>query len=137
MNRWLKSTNGPEDELGRDMALAQTLEALDPASVDPNYWLRFRGWVMTDASGELARRRLMVELTVGDVLTSWARMVVPTAALAAALAGMLLVRSDSIPNQYPVGVEELLVAEASREMVQLLFSSDDAPSAATFASEIF
>jgi hypothetical protein len=87
----------PEDisELAQDMVLAERLAALDPASEDPNYWLRFRGRVMTDAARALAQRRLIAEITVADVLASWGRAIIPTAALAAALAGVLLVRTGA------------------------------------------
>ena len=82
-------------ELVQDMVLAERLAALDPASEDPNYWLRFRGRVMTDAARALAQRRLIAEITVADVLASWGRAIIPTAALAAALAGVLLVRTGA------------------------------------------
>jgi hypothetical protein len=124
------------DDMGRDMALAEALGALDPSSRDPNYWLRFRGWVVTGASRELARRRLMAELTVGDVLTSWARMVVPTAVLAAAMAGMMLMRGGGV-TEHPIGVEELLVSDIPRETVPVLLSPDAATGVVAFASEIF
>ena len=68
------------------MFAAAALAVLDPASHDPNYWFRFRSWVMSGAARELSRRRLVARLTVGDVLESWARALVPTAALVAALA---------------------------------------------------
>ena len=92
MNFGLQQEPEHIDELGRDLVLAERLAALDPASEDPNYWLRFRERVMTDAARALAQRRLMAEITVADVLASWGRAIVPTAALAAALAGILLVR---------------------------------------------
>jgi hypothetical protein len=125
------------DGLGIDMALAEALEVLDPASRDPNYWFRFRGWVMTGASRELARRRLMVDLTVGDVLTSWARTVVPTAVLAAALAGMILMRGGVSAEAHPIGVEELLVSEIPSETVPVLLSPETATGVVAFASEIY
>ena len=102
----------PTDELGRDMELASWLEAVDPASVDSNYWFRFQSWVLKNAAPELARRRLMAELTMGDVMTSWARTVIPTAVLAAAVAALILFRAE--PASLPVAsvdLEELLVAE--------------------------
>jgi hypothetical protein len=98
-------------QLGQDPEIAAALSVLDPASHDPNYWLRFRSWVMSGAARELARRRLMERLTIGDVLEQWARALVPTAALVAALAGMLLLRGDAASDLPPIGVEELLVSE--------------------------
>ena len=88
MSGRMNSTDGT-DELGRDMELAEALTVIDPASQDPNYWLRFRTWVMSNAARELARRRLIVQLTVGDVMEAWARALVPAAMLAAMLAGLL------------------------------------------------
>jgi len=131
--RRVSDSDGP----GRDMALAEALGTLDPASRDPNYWFRFRGWVMTGASRELARRRLMAELTVGDVLTSWARAVVPAAVLAAALAGVFLMRGGVAPEEHPIGVEELLVLDIPSETVPVLLSPDAATGVVAFASEIF
>jgi len=126
-----------DDELGRDVELGRTLELLDPASRDPNYWLRFRSWVLSSASAELARRRLMAELTMGDVMTSWARTVVPTAVLAAALAGLLLLRGPSTPGPQTVGVEELLVSEVEGETIPATLSAGEAGGSVAFASEIF
>ena len=124
------------DELGSDEALAQALRLLDPAQIDPNYWLRFRSWVLSNAVAELARRRLMHELTVADVMSSWARAVVPTAALAAALAGLLLVRGADVPSPLPVGVEELLVSEVEGETIPAALAPET-NGAVAFASEIF
>jgi hypothetical protein len=107
--RW--NGNERSDGLGRDMQLARALELLDPAGRDATYWFRFRSWVVESAAAELARRRLMTRLTVGDVLNSWARTVVPTAVLAAAVAGMLLARAEALVAPQPIGVEELLLTE--------------------------
>ena len=124
------------DELGQDEDLAQALGLLDPARQDPNYWFRFRSWVLSSAGAELARRRLMHELTVADVMSSWARAVVSTAALAAALAGLLLVRGADAPALQPVGVEELLVSEVEGETIPTLLAPTT-NGAVAFASEIF
>ena len=122
------------DDLGRDMQLAEALSVLDPATDDPNYWLRFRSWVVHAAGPELARRRLMAELTVGDVMTSWARTLVPTAVVAAALAGLLLVRGA--PTPAPIGVEELLTSEVEGQTIPTLTAP--VPNArVVFASEAF
>ena len=88
MSDWMGNDRAGPDGLGIDRELAQALRSLDPATQDPNYWFRFRGWVMTRAAPELARRRVMARLTMGDVMSSWARAVVPTAVLAAARAAM-------------------------------------------------
>ena len=137
MSNWFRRDSGPTDELGRDMLLSEALEVLDPAHGDPNYWFRFRGWVMGRAARELARRRLIADLTVGDVLTSWARAVVPTAVLAAIMAGMMLMRAGAVPTQRPIGVEELLVSEIPNETVPVFLLQDEAAGIVAFASEIF
>ena len=123
-------------ELDQDEALAQALGLLDPAQQDPNYWFRFRSWVLSSAMAELARRRLMHELTVADVMSSWARGVVSTAALAAALAGILLVRGADAPTPQPVGMEELIVSEVEGETMPSLIPPET-NGAIAFASEIF
>lgn len=137
MSKPFDRLSGPSDELGRDMVLAEALASLDPATEDPNYWFRFRGWVMTGAAGELARRRLMAELTVADVLDSWSRTLIPTALLAAAMAGIMLVRTGDAPRERHIGVEELLVSEVPRETVATLLSDDDAEGVVMFASDDF
>jgi hypothetical protein len=133
MNREWPDT-GMRDELGRDVEISQALSAIDPASQDPNYWPRFRTWVMTGAGRELARRRMVARMTVGDVVHSWARTLVPTALLAAVLAGLLLWRSGS-----PVfmSVEELLVSEIEGETIPVMASPARAREAAIFAVEAF
>lgn len=124
------------DGLGRDMELAEALSVLDPARVDPNYWLRFRSWVMGAAARDLARRRLMAQLTVGDVMQAWARTLVPTAIATALLAGVLLIRASSLGAPLPLGVEDLLVSEIEGETIRDVLEAEEA-GAITFASEIF
>lgn len=124
------------DELGRDMELAEALSVLDPARGDPNYWLRFRSWVVGAAARELGRRRLMAQLTVGDVMQSWARTLLPTAVVAALFAGLLLVRSSSLSAPLPIGVEELLLSEIQGETIPMMLEQDES-GAVAFASEIF
>ena len=123
-------------EFDHDEALAQTLGLLDPAQQDPNYWFRFRSWVLSNAAAELARRRLMHELTVADVMNSWARGVVSTAALAAGLAALLLIRGPDAPAPQPVDVEELIVSEVEGETMPSLVPPET-NGAVAFASEIF
>lgn len=114
------------DELGRDVQLARALELLDPASGDATYWLRFRSWVVQSAGPELARRRLMGQLTVGDVLGSWARTIVPTAMVAAAVAGALLIRAETLVAPQPIGVEELLLTEIEGVPIPVALSPENA-----------
>src|SRR5687768_9561766 len=122
------------DALGRDRDIAEALYHIDPASEDPNYWFTFRDWVVSGAARELARRRIVAQLTVGDVVHSWARALVPTALLAAVLAGVVLWRFGSMP---PITVEELLVSEIEGETIPVLASPARSFEAVTFASEAF
>ncbi len=137
MSNWLRRHGGQPDGLGRDMELAEALDALDPATVDPNYWLRLRSLIMSQAARELARRRLVAQLTVGEVMSSWARTLVPTAMLAAAVAGMLLMRSAPAPAVQPIGLEEMLVSDIPGETVPVLLAPSGTEGVVAFASEIF
>ena len=126
------------DELGRDMELASALKFVDPAMDDPNYWFRFRAWVMENAAPELARRRLVAELTVGDVVTSWARALVPTALAAAVVAGLVLLRGGGVQAAgVPVGVEELLVSGLEEETIPSALATDDRAMQVVLVSETF
>jgi len=132
MIRWIHEFDEAGDDAVLDSELHSALSTLDPASRDPNYWLRFRWWVMSGAAAELARRRQAVQLTVADVLESWARALLPTAALVAAVAGMLLLRSEQPTPEMPgIVVEELLLSEVEGNTVPIDVS------AMTFAAEIF
>ncbi|MDT8369225.1 MAG: hypothetical protein RQ745_08445, partial [Longimicrobiales bacterium] len=71
-------------EIGERVA---ELEMLDPGRADAFYWVRFHRGVMERASSELARRRAMITPTLADALSGWARLVLPAAAAAAAVAG--------------------------------------------------
>lgn len=119
------------EESGRDAELSLALSSLDPVSRDPNYWLRFRWWVVSAAAAELARRRRQASLTVGDVLESWARALVPTAALVAALAGLLLMRSQAPVEWPPISVEDLMLSEVEGNAIPIDVA------ALTFTAEIF
>jgi len=139
MTHWNKASDGPTpDEIeGRDREVSAWLATLDPAVDDPNYWFRFQSWVLDRAAPELARRRLLADLTVGDVLTSWARTVIPTAMLAALVAGLLLLRGHDLPAPRPVGVEELLTMGVEGASIPVRLSDDEVSSAVAFASEGF
>jgi len=114
--------DGPE---GPDPVLARSLEQLDPARRDPMYWFRFRDHVLSSSARELARRRLMSELTVSDMLASWGRTLVPTALLAAAVAAFLLMRSEDVPSIIPLAVEELLVEGIGGAPIPTVLTSED------------
>ena len=135
MSRKWTTPRGVNDEEARDVGLASALELLDPGSRDPGFWMRFQARVLQGAAPELARRRLMADLTVGDVLTGWARALVPTAVLAAAVAVLLLIRLTPAPP--PATVEDLLTAGIqTRTIPEALHESEVAASVA-FAAERF
>lgn len=103
-----------EDEIGRDSRLSEALRVLDPASDDPGYWLRFHAGVMAAAREELARRRMLADVTVSELVTAWGRMLVPTAVLAAAVAAFLLFQPGAAPRPAsvtPLALEELFEQE--------------------------
>lgn len=103
------------------------LESLDPASRDSGYWGRFQDRVMRAAAPELARRRAMGEVpTVTDIVLSWGRMLVPTALVAAMVAGVLIAPRASAEVMASMGVEEVLQTLVS-EPVPSLLASDEAP----------
>jgi hypothetical protein len=122
------------DELGPDPELAEVLSVMDPASHDPSYWIRFRAWVIGGASRELARRRMIAQMTVGDVVQSWARALLPTALLAAVLAAVVLWRTSAPP---PMSVEELLVSEIRGETIPVMASPARSSETVGFAMEAF
>lgn len=94
---------------------------------------------MTEASSELTRRRMVVQLTVEDVLVSWSRAVLPLA-VAAAVAAIAFIRSPQVettPVATVVGVEEALVVDVRPETQPVLLSPDAASGIVAFASNIF
>ena len=137
---WLKEDGAEIHEVGSEPVLTEALAALDPASADPDYWLRFRTWVVTEAAAELARRRMMFEVTIEDMLASWSRAVLPVA-MAAAVAAIALIRSPSVDEPpvavAAVGVEELLVIEVPEQTKPVLLSPDAASGIVAFASDIY
>ena len=135
MNRFDPGT-GPSDEMGRDIELAEALGALSPEALDPNYWFRFKGWVLTEAGPELARRRLMAELTVVDVLTSWSRAIVPTALVAALMAGVVLLRAGTL-NFAPIAGSDAVVLAENFEIEPVLLSPEAAAGMVAFAADAY
>ena len=87
------------------------LRFLDPSHRESSYWARFRFRVMTRAADELKRRREMVEFSLLDMVQSWARVVVPAAAAAAAVGALLLSQGQSGIAQLSAGPEETLTQE--------------------------
>lgn len=100
---------GRAKEPGNDSRMI--LRALDPETSEAGYWEALQRRIIAAALPELARRRALAPaLTVEDVVVGWARTLVPTALVAAALAGILLFRGGEAPAPPPMGIEELLVS---------------------------
>lgn len=138
MIRWLRKLGGMEDAEARDPTVSSALASWDPGASDPGYWMRFQAGVLAMAGPELARRRLMADLTVGDVLAGWARALVPTAAVAAAVALLVLIRpSERAPDLTTAAtLEEILVADMGRETIPETLARDET-AWVTFAGERF
>lgn len=123
-------------DIGRDPRIAGALRALDPASDDPGYWFRFQRSVMRAVEGELARRRMVPDLTVSDVVSSWSRAVLPTALAVAAVATMLLFRPSFVGvdpgSSAPLALEEMLVEDLADAWTPP--AEPDPAAAVTFAS---
>lgn len=99
------------DEGRRPSDPGYDLGVLDPGRDDASFWARFRFRVMTRASDELLRRRLMAEVTALELVQSWARTMMPVAAVAATVAGLLLFQGQRPGSAVAVGVEEALTRE--------------------------
>jgi hypothetical protein len=106
--------NGTNDEI--DPQIRALLATLDPERMDPGYWHRMHRWVVNSAGPELARRRRTASATVSEVVLSWWRTLVPTAAVAAALAAFLLYGKEA--PQQPV---------AYMDMDEMLLEGVDGP----------
>jgi hypothetical protein len=111
------------------------LEALDPATRDPDYWEGFHDAVLRAASAELSRRRAM-PLTISGVLLSWSRTLVPAAAAAAAVAALLMVPlADGDDSSLLFGVEDILREEATRaDLAPVFLESGASPEDAFLVS---
>ncbi|MDZ7779101.1 MAG: hypothetical protein U5R14_04070 [Gemmatimonadota bacterium] len=125
------------DDPRMDMELYEALTSLDPGERDPAYWTRFGSSVLSGAGPELARRRALASMTVGDVLIGWARALVPTAMVAVAVAGVMLMRAQGAPTSTPLGIEEMLVSDLQGITVQHISSLDGVGDPETLAAEIF
>lgn len=85
------------------------LELLDPGHSDPGHWGRFQARVMALAGPELARRRVARHPTVGDVLASWWRLLVPASVVAAAAMAALLMPAETSTGA-DIAIEEALLS---------------------------
>ncbi|MCA1788839.1 MAG: hypothetical protein LC667_02970 [Thioalkalivibrio sp.] len=125
------------DIQGIDMELYAALRVLDPGDTDSGYWTRFSDRVAGAATQELARRRFSASMTVGDVLVGWARTLVPTAMLAAAFAGVVLMRGQAVDTPQSLGIEEMLVSELQGLTIQQISSPDAPGNPILLAAELF
>ena len=110
------------------------LEALDPGSRDPGFWLRFHGRVMASSQAELARRRMLGNPGVVDVVFAWRKALVPMALLAAAMAGILLMESEAEPPVQLVALEEVLTEDLNLLTASGVLIGDGVAREAVFAS---
>ncbi len=99
------------------------LEVLDPGHSDPGYWGRFQDRVLALAAPELARRRATPQPTVGDVLASWWRLLVP-ASVAAASAIAALSLPEEPPPEADIAIEEALLTGFDDEPLPTVLAAD-------------
>ena len=94
------------------------LDPLDPGSVDPGFWLRFHGRVLAEAEDELARRRMVQDWTLSEVVFQWRKPLVPLALLAATLAGIFVMGNEEPgPVLSPVALEEALILDVDGDPI--------------------
>jgi hypothetical protein len=137
MSRMWGTRKDSDGDEARDPQVASALAPVDPAHADPSYWIRFQSRVMQSAAPELARRRLMADLGVADVVTGWARALVPTAMLAAAIAMLILMRNaPTVDLADSMTVEDILTAGIETQTIPEVLAQVEA-SATAFAAERF
>lgn len=84
------------------------LALLDPGHGDPGYWWRFQRAVMDAAEPVLASRR-SARVTVGSVMVSWSRMILPATAAAAVVAILFVLgEGPGAPMEPLVSVADVL-----------------------------
>ena len=76
-------------------------------------------------------------MTISDVLVGWARTLVPTALVAAAVAGLVLMKGGTQPGPIPLGIEELLVSELEGLTIPQISSPDAPGNPLTLTAEMF
>ena len=84
------------------------LDELDPGLDDPGYWMRTHARIMQAVQPRL--QFMARQETMGDVLLSWGRLVVPFAGAAAAVAALAVFR--------PVAVDDLTAVAGLEEWLQ-------------------
>jgi len=84
------------------------LDELDPGLEDPGYWTRTHARIMQAVQPRL--EFMARQETMGDVLLSWGRLVVPVAAVAAAIAALVVFQ--------PVIVDDLTAVAGLEEWLQ-------------------
>ena len=99
------------------------LELLDPGHEDPGHWARFQARVMVLAGPELARRRVSRQPTVGDVLASWWRLLVPASVVGAAAMASLLMPTETTTGA-DIAIEEALISDFDDEPLPAVLVSD-------------
>jgi hypothetical protein len=82
------------------------LELLDPGCDDPQYWERSHARIMRAAQPHLAQRAAARSETMGEILLSWSRLVVPVTMAAAAVAGLILLQP--LEDESPASVAGLV-----------------------------
>lgn len=128
--------------------LASAFAAVDPGGADPHYWARFHRTVLQRSLPELVRRRRESTLSLSEVVSSWARTLLPAAAAAAAVGAILISRSPAEETRTgqsfipvaEVDVEELLVLEVEGETIPATLGAAGngrTAGSATFASDEF
>lgn len=113
-------SSGDRDVVDNDRIL---LELLDPGHEDPGHWARFQAFVMAMAGPELARRRAARQPTVGDVLASWWRLLIPASVVAAAAMASLLMPAETMAGA-DIAIEEALIADFEDEPLPAVLVSD-------------
>jgi hypothetical protein len=101
------------------------LEALDPGAREPGFWIRFHGRVMDAAGDELARRRMVGDLSVAGVVFHWRKRLVPLTLLAATVAGIFVMRHEEpVSAVAPVALEEVLTEDLTGDPIPTFLSRE-------------
>jgi len=105
------------------------LTPLDPGVADSEYWDRFQLRVMASVGPRLRElARAPRTITWGEVVVAWGRVLVPGAALAAAVATFVLLQSSTGLSEFEflAGIEEVLALSSGGEEPLPSFLHSDA-----------